>query len=316
MVVPWWQRLAFARETLESMARQTDGAFECLIVDRDEQGCMELVQRYRGRITLRFVHCDRTDWMSKTNAGFRAAQGRFVGMLHTDDRWHPERVARLREAHAAHPDAGFLFHPVRFVGAEGETLGTWRSPLPAGRLLSSSEVIEHLIVQNFVSCPAPALRRDLVGAGIDARLWYTGDWDLYLRVTSVTRTLYVDRVLADFRLHRTSLTLKGSRDRSEFGAQLDEVLQLHAARVAGREPSTALRLARFSNQVNLALADAFHGHPLRLLQLVPGAVQLSRGDWSRYLSDSRIAERLAARLRLFVPRLGPASSQHGVGAAE
>lgn len=295
VVVPWWSRAEFVRQTLESMARQTEQGFECLIVDQGTEDSLQLLDEYRGRFEFRIVLEPRhSDWMSKTNTGFRQARGSYVCMLHTDDVWHPNRVATLRAAHERHPDAGLLFHAVRYVDSSSRELGHWHAPLPVDRLLSSSEVLEHLIVQNFISCPAPVLRRDLVGMGVDTTLWYTGDWDLYLRVASVTSSVYLREPLADFRLHTTSLTMQGSRSSADFRRQLDQILE----RFGDTVPSRQLHIARFSNAVNVALADAFHGSVNGLFGLLPQALRLSASDWGRYLNDSRIFERTCARLRL------------------
>jgi glycosyltransferase involved in cell wall biosynthesis len=302
VVVPWWNRLAFVRETLESMARQTDQNFECIIVDQGHDSSLGVLDEYAGRFDFRVVHAAEPDWMSKTNVGFRQARGRHLCMLHTDDVWHPDRVAKLRAAHERHPDAGLLFHAVRYVDPASRALGEWRAPLPPDRLLSSAEVLEHLIIQNFISCPAPLLRKDLVGAGIDSTLWYTGDWDLYLRVAAATSSVYIDEPLADFRLHTTSLTMQRSRVSTDFRRQLDQILERFETAVPAAQRKRLLRVARFSNAVNVALADGFHGQLRSLLGLVPRAMGLGVSDWGRYLNDSRIVERTSARLRLTLRR--------------
>jgi glycosyltransferase involved in cell wall biosynthesis len=298
VIVPWWTRLEYARETLESMACQTDSDFECIIVDEGSDSTLSLLEEYAGRFAFRVVRALESDWMSKTNAGFEAARGNYVCMLHTDDVWHPDRVARLRAAHERHPGAGFLTHAVRFIDASSRPLGEWHAPLPPDRLLGSDDVVEHLIVQNFISCPAPVLRKDLVGQGIDPSLWYTGDWDLYLRVALATSTVYLDEPLASFRLHTASLTMQKSRSSADFRRQLDQILERFEAALplAGRRK--LLRVARFSNAVNAALADGFHGRLRPLLGLLPHALCLGPADWRRYLNDSRIIERTSARWRL------------------
>jgi glycosyltransferase involved in cell wall biosynthesis len=299
VVVPWWTRQAYVGEMLESMARQTDQGFECIIVDQGHDKTLRLVDSYAGRFDFRVVLApEHSDWMSKTNLGFEQARGRYVCMLHTDDVWRPDRVARLRAAHARHPHAGLLFHAVRFIDPESRALGTWHAPLPQDRLLSSAEVMEHLIVQNFISCPAPVLRKDCIGAGIDASLWYTGDWDLYLRVALRTSSVYLDEPLADFRLHTASLTMQRSRSSHDFRRQLELILERFEDAVPRAQQQRLLAIARFSNAVNVALAEGFHGRFLALLGLIPRALRLGPTDLALYLNDSRIVERTSARLRL------------------
>jgi glycosyltransferase involved in cell wall biosynthesis len=303
VVVPWWNRLEYVRETLDSMASQTDQGFECLIVDQGHDDTLHLVEEYAGRFDFRILYAPEfPDWMSKTNAGFRAARGRYVCMLHTDDVWRSDRVAKLRAAHDRHPGAGLLMHAVRFIDPSSRALGEWRAPLRADRLLESADLVEHLIIQNFISCPAPVLRRDLIGSGIDPTLWYTGDWELYLRVAFATRSVYLDAPLADFRLHATSLTMQKSRSSADFRRQLDQVLERFEAALPPARRKRLLRVARFSNAVNAALAEGYHGRLASLLQLLPHAARLGPSDWKRYFNDSRIVERTAARLRLLGAR--------------
>jgi len=299
VIVPWWGRPAYVRETLESMARQTEGGFECLIVDRTPEDSARWLESYRGRFDFRLVITPgETDWMSKTNTGFQQARGRYCCMLHTDDVWHPQRVARLRAAVERHPEAGLIFHPVRYVDTESRQLGQWRAPLPPDRLLDSSELLQHLIVQNFISCPAPLLRKDLLGSGIDPALWYTGDWELYLRVACAAPAAYVDELLADFRLHTGSLTMQRSRSGADFRAQLDQIPERFACALPEAERARLLRIAQFSNAVNVALAGAFHGQLGNLIGVLPRAAGLSLQDFARYVQDSRILERMQARVRL------------------
>ena len=299
VVVPWWNRLAYARETLDSLARQTDRDFECIVVDQGRDPSLGELDAYSGRFELRVVYApEHADWPSKTNVGFREARGRYVCMLHTDDVWRADRVARLRRAHERHPQAGLLFHAVRFIDPASRELGLWRAPLTPNQLLAGAEVLEHLIVQNFIACPAPVLNRRLVGSGIDPTLWYTGDWDLYLRATLAGSAVYIDDPLADFRLHRTSLTMQRSRSAQDFSHQLDCVLERYAPALPEARREDLLRVARFSNAVNVALAQGFHGDWRALLRLIPRASGLGLADWRRYLNDSRIVERTIARLKL------------------
>jgi len=318
VIVPWWHRLAYAHETLESVARQTERDFECIVVDQGNDPSLREVQAYAKRFELRVVCApEHADWPSKTNVGFREARGRYVCMLHTDDVWRPDRVARLRQAHERHPEAGLLFHAVRFIDPASRQLGLWRAPLSPNRLLAGAEVLEHLIIQNFISCPAPVLRRDIVGAGVDPTLWYTGDWDLYLRATLACSALYIDAPLADFRLHRTSLTMQKSRSVQDFRRQLDCILERYERVLPPARRDELLRVARFSNAVNVALADGFHGNWSSLLRLIPEARRLRLRDWRRYLEDSRIFERTSARIKLAcqTPPREPKRPALGEGAA-
>ena len=48
----------------------------------------------------------------------------------------------------------------------------------------ASLVLERLLVQNFIAVPSPVWRRDawLACGGLDLDLWYTADWDIWLKL--------------------------------------------------------------------------------------------------------------------------------------
>ena len=117
-----------------------------------------------------------------------------------------------------------------FIDEDGKRLGIWRCPLPAHRRpVDSRRLIQRLLVQNFIAMPAPLFRRDLalqVG-GLNESLWYTADWDFWLKVATVARTAYLPEPLTAFRLHSGSQTVRGSQKLDEFRGQLESVLYDH-----------------------------------------------------------------------------------------
>ncbi len=174
----------------------------------------------------------------------------------------------------------------------------WRCPLPADRAIPSAEVLERLLVQNFIATPAPVFRKDawLACGGLDEALWYTADWDMWLKLAARGPVLYHDSVTTAFRVHGGSLTVTGSRDISDFTQQMEIVLDRHLPRLtAGSE--SVVRRARASIAVNAALASASAGNPSLLPRAASEVLRLGPSGIYRYLRDSRIVERVAPRVR-------------------
>ena len=222
-------------------------------------------------------------------------------MLHHDDRWNAGRAAAVRATLARHPDAALVLHPSTFIDDEGRALGQWSCPLaPEPRVHQPDELLERLMVQNFISVPSPTFRRDTavrVG-GIDTTLWYTGDWDFYLKLAATGPSVYLDRALSGFRLHSASLTVTGSSNAEDFRRQHAIVLARHIERI--RDDATrarVLRAARASNRMNAALASALHGSWMEVPSALLAVAALGPDGWNRYTTNSRIVERVGARLR-------------------
>jgi hypothetical protein len=142
----------------------------------------------------------------------------------------------------------------------------------------------------------------LACGGLDEKLWYTADWDIWLKLAASGAVYYHDRLTAGFRIHGDSLTMTGSRDVADFARQMQVVLERHMGRLDASSKAV-LRAARASIAVNTALASASAGDLSGLLRAAGALLRLGPGGMRRYLRDSRIVERVAPRLRA---RLGGA----------
>ena len=290
--------------TLDSLAGQSDRDFECLIIDSSPNGeALALARPYADRLNFReFRRPDLEHWRSKTNFGFQEARADFVSMLHQDDVWRPGRAAALRGWIAAAPDMTMHLHPTDIIDGRGERLGTLRCPWPAdGAPLASDRLLESLLVQNFISVPTPAIRRDafLAVGGIDEALWYTGDWDLYLKLARHGPFAYHAQALSGFRIHGQSLTVSGSRDPAAFESQMRGVLATHIQAVSPSRREPVLRVADASIAVNTRLAAAMNGDraAANLAAAAGTALGLGPAMLYDYLRNSRLAERFSPRLR-------------------
>ena len=306
VIVPTYNGEAYLAEALESVARENDAGIELVAVDDGStDGTMAILERYAQRMPLRVVSRPHEgSWVANTNRGLATAQGEYACILHQDDVWLPGRAATLRRLLQENPEAVQAIHSCWYIDHSGRKLGLWRCPLPRhGDPLTPQAVVPRLLVQNFIAMPSPVFRREtaLEAGGMKPHLWYTADWDLWLTLAAAGPTVYYPRPLACFRIHGQSQTIQSSTENDRFRAQLEEVLANHLGgweKCCGRLPSSAVRAARFSVQVNTVLAARFHGQRSSLTRLAVRGLLLGPRASIRYLRDSRIVERVAARFRV------------------
>jgi glycosyltransferase involved in cell wall biosynthesis len=287
--------------TLASVAQQDCAGIEFILIDSGpDRQCETIVARFADRLNIRYQYRpDIKPWPSKTNLAVEQARGAHVAILHQDDLWGKERVSAIRKSIAAAPDAVLLLNPSFIVDENGKRLGLWRCPLSYNRLLDGRKVAQRLLVQNFISMPAPVIQREawLECGGMDEALWYTADWDLYLKLLSRGPAFYAKAPSTAFRIHASSLTVSGSRERSDFRKQMQVVFERHSAMVPAAKLQQIKRRATASIAVNCALAGAMGGNRRLLAGALASVLRLGPAGVLCYVRDSRIVERSLPRLR-------------------
>lgn len=292
-------------DALRSLADQGEGGrdgagIELLILDSSPNSAtLDIARRYADRLAIRFLDADDLGtWHAKTNRGVAASRADHICWLHHDDLWRPGRAAAIRAWIDAAPDAVLHLSPCEIVDATGKTLGVWRCPFAGESVLDAATLLERLLVQNFVAAPAPVYRRDayLACGGLDEQLWYTADWDLWLKLAAQGPVRHHDGVTAAFRVHDSSLTVTGSRDAADFERQMRIVLDRHLPRLARRAPGVR-RAGLASIRVNSALAAASAGKIGGLIPAAAGVLSLGPRGVARYVHHSRIIDRLLPRVR-------------------
>ncbi|MBN2487033.1 MAG: glycosyltransferase [Bacteroidales bacterium] len=85
LIIPIYNRPQEAEEILESLSKQTDMDFEVVIVeDGSTQRCEEVVNKYSGKIALKYFYKENTGPGDSRNFGCRMASGNYFVILDSD----------------------------------------------------------------------------------------------------------------------------------------------------------------------------------------------------------------------------------------
>lgn len=286
--------------TLASAAAAGPDGVEFIIYDSSTNtACRDIAAAYASQLAIHYAAMpDMRAWPDKTNLAVTRASAPWVAMLHQDDIWLPGHLEAARASIAAHPDAVMSVAASSLIDMNGRPVGQWSLPLGAGAW-TGANFGRRLIVQNFVAIPSPLIRRDawLAAGGMDGTLWYTADWDLYLKLAGLGSIAVRPLATTAFRIHGNSLTMTGSRNAASLREQLDIVLERHGDAFGLANDSRLRARASVSAEINCSLAQVAAGRAgsigpalLRLLALGPL-------DALRYLHESRLADRALPRLR-------------------
>lgn len=275
IVTPSFNQGRWIEEAIRSVLDQDYPRLEYLVMDGGSRdGTLEVLRRYEGR--LAWTSGPDGGQAQALRTGFARTRGDILAWLNADDAYRPGSIARAVAAFAAHPEAGMVFGNAEFMDAGGRPLG------PAAQVMSFADARCLLQLGDCVVQPAAFFRRaayEAVG-GLDAGLYWTMDYDLWLRLAQHGPAVHLDETLARVRCTPTTKTASGGWKRL---AEIEQVARHHGG--DGLPAWFALEAA------------AMHGRDalgsLRNAEL--GAAVTSLGAALRRLADRDVMGALASR---------------------
>jgi glycosyltransferase involved in cell wall biosynthesis len=203
-------------EAVASVLAQTDGDLELIVVDdgsTDDTPALLAAVR-DGR--LRVHRQPRTGLTRALNRGLGLARAPLIARLDADDVALPERLARQRAFLAEHGEVGLLGTAAREVDPAGGPVRVVRPPADDAGLRRA------LIRANpFVHSSVMARRELIVRAGgYDETLPVAQDYDLWMRLSRLTRLATLDEVLVVRRLGPRRVSIEREEDRLRAEARV------------------------------------------------------------------------------------------------
>lgn len=199
IVTPVLNGAAFIRETIESVLAQTHAPLEYLVLDGGStDGTLEILRSYGERV--RWESRKDTGQSDAIARGIAQLDAAYVGYLNADDVLEPDAIATLASALDENPRAGVAYADALHVDESGATI----APYPTQAF--DANALERGC---FICQPATLLRRaayEEIG-GVNTRLHFAMDYDLWLRLAARTEFAYVPQTLARSRMHRENKTL-------------------------------------------------------------------------------------------------------------
>ena len=312
VITPIFNGENYLSSALDSIVLQRDNDIECIVVDGEStDATLSILQSYQDRLPIKILQKERnSNWVMKTNYALSVATGEYVCFLHHDDLWLKDRLKTMQQLVRQFPEVVLCLHPSNYLDYEGNNIGLWGCPLPAfPEIIKPNLMMERLLVQNFISILGPVFKREvaLKVKGLDESLWYTADWDFWLKIARCGDTLYYPNPLSGFRIHPGSQTVMRSSSSQDFRDQLECVAERHFVLWPATErlKHKVRKVVDYSIEVNIALASAVHGQQTSPIALIISFVLLGPLGWIRYIRDSRLWERVSARLKI---RLRPSKN--------
>lgn len=210
----------YIRQTVESVLSQK-GDFELEYIIRDglsTDRTLEILAEYKNKIHL-FSQKDSSP-QEAINMGMDAATGDIGCWLNADDIFEPGALQNVVDAFLANPDRKWAYGRCSIIDENGKEVRraiTWYKNI-LGFFYSRNV----LLCENYINQPATFWKMSIWRSCKKLNTKYRAAWDyeLWLRMSSMSPAIHVRKYLAKFRRH------DGSISQQHFITQFDEELQI------------------------------------------------------------------------------------------
>jgi glycosyltransferase involved in cell wall biosynthesis len=274
VIVPAFNAEATIGETLQSIAEQSYGHLEILVIDdgSTDRTAAIAAEFCRSDLRARLISKPNSGVASARNRGLQEANGDWVASIDADDLWHPAKIERqMAAAQAAPVPPGFVYCWFRLIDSGGWIRGGGEPWAVDGYALA------RLAYRNFVgNGSALLLSRSaaLAAGGYDESLRAEGaegceDIALQLAVARHHPVAAVPAYLVGYRFHAGSMSRNPGRMLRSWRLTLD---RFRAANPA--VPPQALRWNAGIISLDFAEALALARHWPGAFRLLARAVRL------------------------------------------
>ena len=241
VIIPAYNAARTIGPAVDSVLAQTFADFELIVIDDGSRDATaDAVEAYDdARLSL--VRSENRGVSAARNLGLEHASGSFVAFLDADDAWRPEKLERQHASLASAPEAGVCFASAQVVDDGLRAIGL--DPAVDRRDFTEALLLEgNIIAGGGSSVMARASLVERLG-GFDAELSQCADWDMWLRLSSITGFIPLADALVQYRSAPGSMSSNPDLLEQDTIALLDKFYASQAASAYGR-----VRRRAYANQ--------------------------------------------------------------------
>lgn len=218
--VPVYNGGSFIRNTLEMILEQDYDDYEIVVSDnRSEDNTIEEIEKVKSN-RIRFLQNEKNIGMvGNWNTLIHQAKGEYIIIVCADDVIYPGALRSKAEILDKYPNVSIVTSASYVIDKNGKKLFC-RRLFKKDMYLNSAEIINKFFVErNLFGEPSNNMfRKDaLIKAGdFDTSLWYTVDWDEWIRLMTTGDGYYLNTPQSGFRIYATSTSgsnLKEGKDK-------------------------------------------------------------------------------------------------------
>ena len=224
IITPSYNQGHFIERTLKSVANQTGGDIEHIVMDGGStDNTIEILKQFSS--SVKWVSEEDNGQADAVNKGIRMCDGEIIGWLNSDDMFYPGAIEKITDFFELNPDIEVVYGMADHIDKEDQAFEQYPT---------EEWDFERLKYTCFISQPALFFRRRVIEEQglLDESLQYCMDYEYWLRLGKAgVRFAFLPEKLAGSRLYAENKTL-GSRKKVHH--EINDMLKKKFGRVPDR----------------------------------------------------------------------------------
>jgi glycosyltransferase involved in cell wall biosynthesis len=201
VLMPVYNAESYVKEAIASILGQTFTDFELVVVnDGSTDNSGSVIQSFADD-RIRYVENERNEGIVNTvNRGVGLCRGKYIARMDADDVALPNRLATQYRFMEAHPEVGVCSAWAEVIDDCGRVTG--RIVLQTGH----EQILIHLLFSVALIQPASCIRTVLLREHMYKGESVAEDYDLWCRLSNVTRMANISKFLLQYRWHENNIS--------------------------------------------------------------------------------------------------------------
>ena len=210
IIIPTYNRSHCIKKSVLSVLAQSHSNLEVIIVDDGSTDNTEEIISSIIDSRIHYVKLKHNSGPSVArNEGIRVAKGNLIAFQDSDDIWHANKLSEQYETYLKHQDGIMFFCSFGVFEDEANKIlySTPSDPHLIEQINNNPLLFPHLIQGNFIGTPTMIIKKEFFekNGGFDESLNTHEDWELALRVASLGKIYFTNKILVDVYLSKNSV---------------------------------------------------------------------------------------------------------------
>jgi len=216
VLMPVYNGQKYLKQAIESILNQKFKDFEFLIIDDGSTDKSDDIIREYQKEDSRIVYIKNEKnfgIVHSLNRGIELAKGRYIARMDCDDVSLPNRLEMQSHFMDEHPEIGVC--------------GTWFKFIPTGDIIrypiNHDDIKLKLLTGNALAHPTVIFRARMLKENnikYDENAKHCEDYELWVRLSRITRLANMSEVLLDYRMHGSQISIFFSKEQRSNASEV------------------------------------------------------------------------------------------------